>query len=184
LTIATALVVIASALRDYLAPRTNRRASAIAFSVAAALAFTLLLSDFVVDSAYHRDLARQGGYYNYSDAIYKLNDYLLQRGATQPALMDWGFQYNLQVLSDGRLNPRAIFQYSEEPNPAFYNALDVTLRDATTLYIFHMPGGTRYKGRYDAFIAEARKRGLTPHLERTFYHHDGLPVYEVWSAAK
>jgi Dolichyl-phosphate-mannose-protein mannosyltransferase len=184
LTIAAALVVLANALRGYLAHRTAPRASAIvAAGVAVALVFALLLSDFLVDSAYHRDLAKQGGYITFSDAIYTLNDYLLQRGATQPVLMDWGFQYNLQVLSDGKLNPLAIFQYTPAPDAAFYNALDVTLKNPANLYIFHIPeAAAGYPGRYPAFMAETKKLGLTPHLERTFYHRDGLPVYEVWSA--
>ncbi len=184
LTIAAALVALANALRGYLARRTMPRASAITTAgVAVALLFALLLSDFLVDSAYHRDLAKQGGYITFSDAIYTLNDYLLQRGDTQPVLMDWGFQYNLQVLSDGKLSPLAIFQYTPAPNAAFYNALDVTLKNPANLYIFHIPeAAAGYPGRYPAFMSETKKLGLIPHLERTFYHHDGLPVYEVWSA--
>ena len=153
--------------------------------MAATLALALLLTEVGVDVNYHQDLSKQGGYVTFSDAIYGLNDYLLAQGITRPMLMDWGFQYNLQVLSNGKLEPQAIFQYTSQPEQPFYDALDTTLADPANRYIFHVPeAAAGYKGRYAAFMEECRKRGLTPQLERTFYHRDGLAVYEIWRAIK
>ncbi len=185
MTIAAALIVAA----DWLMKGVRAMSGAIASTAGAALVALvvggLMLTELGVDRDYHHDLNRIGGYYSFSDAIYQLNDYLLAKGAISPRLMDWGFQYNLQVLSDGKLNPLSIFQYTDQPDAGFYNALDASLQDPANLYVFHVPDNTaRYRGRYAAFIAETQKRGLTAKLERTFYHHDGLPVYEVWSAGR
>ncbi len=151
--------------------------------VAVALVAALLATDLAVDASYHADLQKVGGYVTFSDAIYPLNDYLLAQGVGAPIAMDWGFKYNLQVLSGGRTNPLEIFQYRDPAPPEFYAALTETLKNPSNLYLFHVPeAASSHPDRMAIFLASAQAVGRKPTLERSFNHRDGGLVYEVWSA--
>jgi hypothetical protein len=140
---------------------------------------SILSLDLLVDYSYHRDLAKTGGGSTFSDAIYSLTDYLEARDDKVVA-MDWGFRRPVQFLSHERVDPIEAYGLDPAPTPRFYETLREFLRDPNTLYLFHIREGTAYP-RHDAFLAEAKAAGKTVVLERTFYHRNGLPVYEVYS---
>ena len=140
---------------------------------------SILSLDLLVDYSYHRDLAKTGGGSTFSDAIYSLTDYLEARNDKVVA-MDWGFRRPVQFLSHERVDPIEAYGLDPAPTPRFYETLREFLRDPDTLYLFHVREGTAYP-RHDAFFAEAKVAGKEVVLERTFYHRNGLPVYEVYS---
>ncbi len=142
---------------------------------------TLLLLDLLVDYSYHRDLTITGGGSTFSDAIYTLSGYLeSERGSPEVVAMDWGFKRPIQFLTQERVNPIEAYGYDEPPQPGFYSALRELIARPNTLYLFHTRNGTAYP-RLDPFLSEVAAAGKKAVLEKTFYHRDGAPVYEVYS---
>lgn len=155
---------------------------AIGALVATLVVGSLLVLDLGVDYSYHRDLGISGGGTTFSDAIYRLANYLQGQPASEKIVaMDWGFKRPLQFLTLEQVNPIEAYGYSDTPTPEFYTGLRPLLQDPNTLYLFHTREITAYQ-RYDAFVAEAQKEGKQVQLVKRFYHRDGWPIYEIYTA--
>jgi hypothetical protein len=96
---------------------------------AAALALGLFVGDLGVTAQYHLTLTRTGGVGHFSDAIYRLADYLDRNSLWGPAALDWGVTKNVMVLTDGRVQPEEIFGYSPQPDPGFRERVLASLCD-------------------------------------------------------
>jgi hypothetical protein len=140
---------------------------------------SIILCDITVDYLYHADLSAGGGSSTFSDAIYRLADYLKTEKKSVVA-MDWGFRRPLQFLTLEEIDPIEAYGLEAEPGDRFYESLRKLLENPDTLYLFHTQHNTAYPRR-DAFMAEILAEGKTAKLERTFYQRDGSPVYEVYS---
>jgi hypothetical protein len=141
----------------------------------------LVALDLAVAFSYHRDLSVSGGGSTFSDAIYRLADYLdSQNPRPQVVAMDWGFKRPLQFLTLERINPLEAYGYTPEPTPEFRQGVRKLLAHPDTLYLFHTEEGTAYHRR-DAFMEEVRSAGKQVGLVKTFNHRDGTPNYEVYS---
>ena len=135
-----------------------------------------------VDIKYHKLLEETGGRRTHSDAIYRLSSYLQARVDSRPVAMDWGIKNSVQILTQGKVSPLEVFQYTSEPNQTFYDWLYGTLMKGEHLYVFHSQDCTVYP-RYEAFEAFARKFSREVHLEETIAEKDGTPIYEVYSVS-
>jgi hypothetical protein len=141
----------------------------------------LVALDLLVAFSYQRDLSISGGGSTFSDAIYRLADYLdKQEPRPQVVAMDWGFKRPLQFLTLERVNPLEAYGYTPEPAPEFRQGLRELLARPDTLYLFHTEPGTAYH-RFDAFMEEVKSAGKQADLVKTFNHRDGTPNYEVYS---
>lgn len=139
----------------------------------------LMARDLWVDADYHQALARTGGYSTFSSAIYSLADYLETNKIAQPYALDWGFRYNLIVLTGGDVNPREIYGGSYEPGPDFTRALRAALATPNPVFISHTADSSAYP-RLDAFRRIVAQDGKQLELVRTFKQLDGKPVYYVF----
>ncbi len=152
---------------------------------AAALAVVLLVvplatKDVWVDVRYHEALARTGGYSGFSSAIYSLADYLDQHHMDRPYALDWGFKYNVMILTQGRVEPLEIYGSTYDPGPDFEAALRAALATSNPVFIAHTEEGSAYP-RLDAFRRIAAQQGKTVTLEQTFSQLDGKPVYYLFT---
>lgn len=150
-------------------------------ALASLLLGALLLGDLWVDVQYHQRLSETGGWSAHSDAIYRLATYLDERGIAEPMALDWGMKTNLQILTQGRVNPVEIFQYEREPKPAFFDWLYGALTQRETLYLFHSDDTTVYP-RFDAFRELAQRLGKKVVLVESVAQRDGKVIYLVYSA--
>jgi hypothetical protein len=142
---------------------------------------SIIALDLVVDYSYHRDLAKTGGGSTFSDAIYRLVEYLEEQPpGTRVVAMDWGFRRPIQLLTEQRVDPIEAYGMKNPPPPEFYTALRDLLSHPNTLYLFHTRQGSAYP-RHDAFLQEVAAAGKRAELIKTFYHRDGIPVYEVYT---
>ncbi|HUS17174.1 MAG TPA: glycosyltransferase family 39 protein [Chloroflexia bacterium] len=152
-----------------------------------ALAAALLASALWTDVRYHRDLARSGGVFAFSDGIYTLANYLRKAADYPVVAAEWGIRRQLQILSQGRLDPEEIFQYPFDATPAtlgaFDEALGETLKDPNARYVF-TAGTIGPARRFPEFERVLKERGLVPVLQHTSYMRNGLPVYEVFTAGR
>ncbi len=152
---------------------------------AAALAVVLLVvplvtKDVWVDVRYHQALARTGGYSGFTSAIYSLSDYLDQHHVDRPYALDWGFKYNVMILTQGRVEPLEIYGSTYDPGPDFEAALRAALATSNPVFIAHTEEGSAYP-RLDDFRRIAAEEGKTVTLEQTFNQLDGKPVYYLFT---
>ena len=144
-----------------------------------AVVMIVVILDLGVIKNYHVAMNETGGVGMFSDAIYDLADYLEDNDITTPLAVDWGFKKNIQLLTQGRVNPIEIFQYSQEPDEEFSREVFKRLRDPNNLYLFHNAQFAAFR-RYEAFETVVRQANKAIQLERTFYQRDGTPVYYLY----
>ncbi len=145
------------------------------------IAFALLLfSEVGISTGYLRDIATYGGKGLTSDAIYGLNEYLLERNASDVVAMDWGFYSNLAYLSNGRIRPLIAFGWTSEPDAWFNESAKALMARKNATFLFHSDDFTQFKHRRETMAKLAEGGNMTFVLERTFYQRDGNPVYYVY----
>lgn len=135
-----------------------------------------------VDVRYHQTLSTTGGRRAHSDAIYRLASYLDSQNQRAMLAMDWGITTSVQVLTVSRVLPKEVFGYGPEPSQLFFDQVYKGLNDPQTLYLFHAPDSTVFKGRYEAFEGLAQKFEKQPALDAEILERDGTVVYRVYSA--
>ena len=93
----------------------------------------------------HQALASSGGYFDQSDAIYPLADYLESRNITAPLVLDWGFSGQIEYLTGGRVHPIEVFGYerTDAPDAAFAHRVAPFLENPQNAYILHTPEATQ-----------------------------------------
>lgn len=146
----------------------------------AALALApLLAGDAWVTAQYHQALARTGGHMTFSSAIYSLAADLDAGGVRRPYALDWGFKYNLMILTEGRVTPHEIYGPGHQPGPEFEAALRAALAEPSPVFLAHPEEGSAYP-RLEAFrrIVAASRRTIVQ--ERIYRQVDGRPVYHVF----
>ncbi|RMG63354.1 MAG: hypothetical protein D6709_08700 [Chloroflexi bacterium] len=137
--------------------------------------------DVWVNEQHHATLARTGGTGRFSDAIYKLADWLDANAVHQPVALDWGIEKNLRVLTADRVRPIEIFGFSEQADEGFRRRAAEMLQDPNRRYIVLWERFAVYNRRKD-FTEIANRMGRQ--VVETFIAHErsGLPVYVVLEA--
>lgn len=137
--------------------------------------------DLWVNEQHHATLARTGGSGRFSDAVYKLADWLEANDIREPVALDWGIAKNVQVLTGDRVRPIEIFGFSAQADDAFRRRAEAMLRDPDRRYIVLWERFAVYNRRQD-FTEIAHRMGRQ--VVETFIAHErsGLPVYVVLQA--
>ncbi|MDD4909418.1 MAG: glycosyltransferase family 39 protein [Candidatus Omnitrophica bacterium] len=177
-------VIIAVAFIEMLLIMKNKVKIAACFAVCVFLVpvFSEIKTAYRNNYAY---IAGTGGTGNYSDAIYDLNRWLLEEGALDPVVLDWGIYHDLIFLSGGRISP-VTFNFVESGD-----SKDVMMERLSNIiggkqdkvYIFHSPKFTnRYV--YDDFNGLVRHRGKRAIMLKEFSQRDGEKVFIVYAAGR
>ncbi len=163
------------------------RSTTFTLLLAAALLAPTFARDIWVNQEYHAQLGKTGGSGRFSDAIYKLADYLDAEHIAEPIALDWGITAQTRVLTNDRVRPREIFGFSVEPTDEFRQQARSLLKDPTRRYIVLWSGD----GTNAGFAVYNRRREFTRlandmgrQVVETFIAHErsGLPVYVVLQA--
>ena len=135
--------------------------------------------DLRADLRYHQVLARTGGSFTFSSAIYPLADYLDAHTITQPYALDWGVRANVQLLTAGRVTPQELHALPLSPDGAFDAAVAATLREREPFFITQTaPGGDAARlARLQQLVATA---GRQVELVEVFRGRDSAPAYELY----
>lgn len=150
-------------------------------AVALALAgFVLVGAELATTMGYHRALAASGGGGYFSDAIDDLAADLLREDAPRVVALDWGFKRNLQILTEGRVNPEEVFSYTSPPGPEVEALLEPLLDEADALILVHPPWLTVLPGHWEALQRAAHRRGLEPVLWKSYHQRTGELVFQVY----
>jgi len=140
-----------------------------------------LSRDIWVNEQHHATLLRTGGSGRFSDAIYKLADWLTLSQIEQPIALDWGIEKNVRVLTANRVRPVEVFGYSAEADEAFRQRVRDALADPEQYYIVLWERFAVYNRRAE-FTQLAEQMGRQ--VVEVFIAHErsGLPVYVVLQA--
>ncbi|HEX8683057.1 MAG TPA: glycosyltransferase family 39 protein [Ardenticatenaceae bacterium] len=130
---------------------------------------------------YHRLLTQGGGNLFFSDAIYELARDLEENGVSEPAALDWGFRRNLQLLTQGRVNPEDRFEYSQQPSTGFSDWARWRAQQEPTLYLFHAPERAAFQGHWQLWEEAAYAQRMRPVLWKEYTERDGEPIYRVYA---
>ncbi len=148
-------------------------------ALTAVVVLSLIPQDVWVDLRYHQAVQSSGGLGRFSDAIYRLAEYLEEHHITSPVAVDWGFKNNIQILTQGTVTPVEVFQYGSDPDEDFSREVSKYFSDPSNLYLFHSARFAAFR-RYEAFETVVRQADKAIQLERTFYQQDGTPVYYAY----
>lgn len=137
--------------------------------------------DLWVNDQHHATLLRTGGSGRFSDAVYKLTDWLEAHQIHQPIALDWGIAKNVRVLTADRVQPVEVFGYSAEADDTFRQRIAEALNEPQRHYIVLWERFAVYNRRSD-FTTIANQMGRQ--VVEVFIAHErsGLPVYVVLQA--
>jgi hypothetical protein len=138
-----------------------------------------MAANYAVDAKYEAALVRSRGLSRFSDAIEKLADWLDQRQYAHVYAVDWGIQKNVQILTQGRVNPIEISGFAGEPPEAFVQRAERALADPAAVYILHSKEDTVYE-LYPIFQATADRLGYKLKIIDATHDQSGAPVHVMW----
>jgi hypothetical protein len=155
----------------------------LAFVVLAVLCVAQFAWGMCDNGRYLRTLAATGGVGLFSAAHDELARYLDAHGARGPLAGDWGFDSNLEVLTQGRVQVKQIFDLREAP-PYRYTREQTraALADPGSVFLFHADAVAAAPGRRAAFLDEARNVGVAVTTAAVLRDGRGEPVIYVYQA--
>lgn len=148
--------------------------------VVGVLILPLIGSEGITTWRHHQNLAQTGGVGHFSDAINDLASDLSQWDDPKPIALDWGLRRNIQVLTQGRVNPEERFEYRQHPGEGFEAYLDQQVPLSSSLYLFHTPKYTAFRGHWEIFDRVSYRHRLTPMLIKEYRQRDLEPIYRVY----
>lgn len=157
------------------------RARVAGWILAAALVLPVAVGDLYVDWQYQATMNDTRGVATASNTIYKLADYLDAQGIRRPIAVDWGFSKNIQILTQGRVNPEEIYGFGKQSSDVFLGEVRKYLANPDNVYLFHSAEKTVFP-RQDVFLAEAQQMGKRVTVDKVFYQQDGVLLYLLLSA--
>ena len=152
----------------------------------------LVTGNLLVGAHYHEALARSGGKSSFSDRIYELAQLLdSPKGANdpfdyrRPYALDWGMKYNVELLTDGRVQPQEIFGQGPKPPPDYLQTLDALFADPDAVYIAHRIDGDNppaaYPDRTRIFLQHVEERGKRVVPIKTIAEPGGAPLFYIYT---
>jgi hypothetical protein len=145
--------------------------------IALVLAFPIS-RDVWVNQQHHAKLAETGGSGRFSDAVYKIADYLDREKIAQPIALDWGIEKQIRMMTADRVRPLEIFGFTPEPDDAFRARARELLKDPTRSYIVLWDRFAVYNRRAE-FTKLANEAGKQVNEKFIAHEKSGLPVYIV-----
>jgi 4-amino-4-deoxy-L-arabinose transferase-like glycosyltransferase len=160
----------------------SRRLRAAGIPALAVILAVLMFSGLLVTNEYHARIVRFGGSPNWTDAIFRLNDYMKGASPSNVFCMDWGIMDNMRMLTRGKLPLRV------GTDPIYKKALDDTDRQylAKTItgpgnvFVNHTRNFEFFPGLNDKFVKYAAEAGYHREVVAVIPDSFRRPVYEVY----
>ncbi|HEV2446377.1 MAG TPA: glycosyltransferase family 39 protein [Candidatus Sulfopaludibacter sp.] len=159
----------------------SRRIGRAGLPALAAMVALLGVSSALVTNEYYFRIVRQGGSTAWSDAIWKLNDYL--RGSTAVIYcVDWGILDNLRLIGQGTLLVRDGNEHTVKPQltPEDREALRQAFAIPGALFVGHTKDAEIFPGDTARLLEVASQSGFRAELLATIADGVGRPVFEVY----
>ena len=150
-------------------------------ALAATLA-VLMISSLLVTNEYYHLTVRNGGAQNWTDAIFRLSDYVKGTSPERVYCVDWGILDSLRLLNRGKL-PLAVgndLVSRAAANDDDRKALMKALAGPQNLFIGHTPDFEFFRGTTSRLVKYAADAGYPRAILATITDSYGRPVFEVY----
>jgi 4-amino-4-deoxy-L-arabinose transferase-like glycosyltransferase len=163
----------------------SRRLRAAGIPALAAVLALLMISGLLVTNEYRCLILRNGGSPNWTDAIYRLADYMKGDSSSNVFCMDWGIMDNMRLLSRGKLPLRVGTDPIAKPalDAADREYLARTIAGAGHVFINHTKDFEFFPGINDKLVKYAADAGYRRQVMAVVADSYGRPVYEVYRFA-
>jgi hypothetical protein len=160
----------------------SRRLRAAGIPALAVVLAVLMVSGLLVTNEYRFLMVRNGGTQNWTDAIFRLADYMKGVPARNVFCVDWGIMNSMHLLSRGKMPLR------EGTNPITKPALDDadrqflarTISEPANVFINHTKDFEFFTGVNDKLVKYAADAGYRREVVDVIADSHGRPVYEVY----
>jgi hypothetical protein len=161
------------------ASRRLRRAGIPALAVVLAV---LMVSGLLVTNEYHFLMMRNGGSRNWTDAIFRLADYMKRVSPSNVFCEDWGIMDSLRLLSRGKLPLIVGTDPFTRPagNDAEREFLARAISGSGHIFINHTKDFEFFAGVNDKLVKYAADAGYRREVMAVIPDSNGRPVYEVY----
>ncbi len=178
------MLLIASTIGDGF----STHAPPVARIISAVAAVSLVINGLSGNLAVLQFFERTGGRALWSDASYRLAAALELDFAGRPVIaMDWGFERNVALITQGRVRMREAFEYAQQPSERFIVLSQVLLRTPEHIYLFHAPHTTAFGGHWERFERAALKSHMQLVPLAVIRERDGMThtlIYEAQPAPR
>jgi Dolichyl-phosphate-mannose-protein mannosyltransferase len=147
----------------------SRRLGRAGIPALAAVLALLMVSGLLVTNEYRVLIVRNGGSQNWTDAVFRLADYMKGIPSSYVFCMDWGIMDNMRLLSRGKLPLRV------GPDPATSPELK-----PDHIFINHTKDFTFFPGVNEKLVKYAADNGYRREIMAVIPDSNGRPVYEVY----
>jgi hypothetical protein len=150
--------------------------------IAAALGLALgvvLIQNLLVLNQYYVQAARNGTGFVWTDAIFELHQAV--GGERQIHTMDWGMEFTLSMLAQGRFHRHWAAGIAEaEPLTDDKRKALRWYLEQKALYVDHVPAHRVMTGLSDRFEQWARQENHRKEMVRTISDRNGRPIFELY----
>jgi hypothetical protein len=164
----------------------SRRLRSAGIPALAIILAVLMASGLLVTNEYHFLMMRNGGSQNWTDAIFRLDDYMKGVTSSNVFCVDWGIMDSMRLLSRGKLPLRVGTDPITKPvlNDADREFLANTISGAGHVFINHTKDFEFFTGVNDKLVKYAADAGYRREIMAVIPDSHGRPVYEVYRFAK
>jgi hypothetical protein len=154
-------------------------------AVAAALIVTMV-SGALVTNEYFRLMIRNGGAQNWTDAIFRLSDYMNGVSSTDVFCVDWGIFDSLRLLNQGKLHLRVGSDpiSKRELTGEDREFLQRMIGDSGHVFINHTKDFEFFEGVNAKLVKYAADQGFRREVMAVIPDSYGREVYEVYHFAR
>ena len=160
----------------------SRRLRAAGIPALAVVLAVLMVSGLLVTNEYHFLMVRNGGSPNWTDAIFRLADYMKGVSSSNVFCMDWGIMDNMRLLSRGKLPLRVGTDPITKPalDAADREYLARTIAGPGHVFINHTKDFEFFPGINDKLVKYAADAGYRREVMAVIPDSHGRPAYEVY----
>lgn len=145
----------------------------------------LLAGNLLVVNQYIAQFERNGAENVFTDAIYPLSGAIAEVPGQTIYVLDWGIQFPLDVLHDGRLKMRSGQDpfVTDTPSEEDMGIAARIFAEPSALFIAHMEKRENFPGVHRRFAKAAAAAGCREENIRIIPDSNGRPVFEVFQLA-
>ena len=160
----------------------SRRLPAAGIPALAVVLAVLMVSGLLVTNEYFALIVRNGGSQNWTDAIFRLADYMKSTSPGNVFCMDWGIMDSTRLLSRGKLPLRVGTDPINKPalGDADREYLSRTISAPGSVFINHTKDFEFFPGVNGKLVKYAADAGYRREVMAVIPDSNGRPVYEVY----
>jgi hypothetical protein len=164
----------------------SRRLRSAGISAAAAALIILMVSGALVTNEYFTLMIRNGGGQNWTEAIFRLSDYMKGVSSGDVFCVDWGILDSLRLLNQGKLklregtNPISKREWTADDR----EYLQRMIGDPEHIFINHAKDFEFFEGVNAKLVKYAADQGFRREILAAIPDSYGRQVYEVYHFAR